>query len=143
MMFIRHSQTGAVEARQRTGSWGGLNAALHTQLTRLVRSTAMAKADHGEPVDIDVAGRTVTITSPGKVMFPERGETKLDLANYYVAVGEPLMRTVRDRPTLLQRWPERRRPGRTSSRSGSPTARPTGWRRRRSPPSTAPSRGRS
>jgi 2,3,4,5-tetrahydropyridine-2,6-dicarboxylate N-succinyltransferase len=29
MMFIRHSQTGAVEARQRTGSWGGLNAALH------------------------------------------------------------------------------------------------------------------
>ena len=29
MMFIRHSQTGTVEARQRTGSWGGLNAALH------------------------------------------------------------------------------------------------------------------
>ena len=65
----------------------------------------MAKADHGEPVDIDVDGRTVTITSPGKVMFPERGESKLDLARYYVAVGEPLMRTVRDRPTLLQRWP--------------------------------------
>jgi DNA ligase D len=47
----------------------------------------------------------VTITSPDKVMFPERGETKLDLARYYVTVGEPLMRTVRDRPTLLQRWP--------------------------------------
>ena len=29
MMFIRHSQTGAVEARPRTGSWGGLNEALH------------------------------------------------------------------------------------------------------------------
>jgi 2,3,4,5-tetrahydropyridine-2,6-dicarboxylate N-succinyltransferase len=29
MMFIRHSQTGAVEARVRSGSWGGLNAALH------------------------------------------------------------------------------------------------------------------
>jgi 2,3,4,5-tetrahydropyridine-2-carboxylate N-succinyltransferase len=29
MMFIRHSQSGAVEARQRTGDWGGLNAALH------------------------------------------------------------------------------------------------------------------
>ncbi len=57
------------------------------------------------PVDVDVAGRTVTITSPDKVMFPERGETKLDLARYYVAVGEPLMRTVRDRPTLLQRFP--------------------------------------
>jgi DNA ligase D len=56
-------------------------------------------------VDIDVDARTVSITSPDKVMFPERGETKLDLARYYVAVGEPLMRTVRDRPTLLQRWP--------------------------------------
>ena len=29
MMFIRHSQTGAVEARPRHGTWGGLNAALH------------------------------------------------------------------------------------------------------------------
>jgi 2,3,4,5-tetrahydropyridine-2,6-dicarboxylate N-succinyltransferase len=29
MMFIRHSQTGAIEARVRSGSWGGLNAALH------------------------------------------------------------------------------------------------------------------
>jgi DNA ligase D len=62
-------------------------------------------ADHGVPVDIEAAGRTVSITSPNKVMFPERGETKLDLARYYVAVEEPLMRTVRDRPTLLQRWP--------------------------------------
>lgn len=66
---------------------------------------AMAKAAHGEPVTIDVDGRSVEISSPDKVMFPERGETKLDLARYYVAVGEPLMRTVRDRPTLLQRWP--------------------------------------
>jgi 2,3,4,5-tetrahydropyridine-2,6-dicarboxylate N-succinyltransferase len=30
MMYIRHSQTGAVIARQRSGSWGGLNAALHS-----------------------------------------------------------------------------------------------------------------
>jgi 2,3,4,5-tetrahydropyridine-2-carboxylate N-succinyltransferase len=29
MVFIRHGQTGAIEARQRSGSWGGLNAALH------------------------------------------------------------------------------------------------------------------
>ena len=62
-------------------------------------------ADHGAPVEVDAGGRTVSITSPDKVMFPERGETKLDLARYYVAVDEPLMRTVRGRPTLLQRWP--------------------------------------
>ena len=62
-------------------------------------------AKHGSPVDVDAGGRTVSISSPDKVMFPEHGETKLDLARYYVAVGEPLMRTVRDRPTLLQRFP--------------------------------------
>jgi DNA ligase D len=58
-----------------------------------------------EGVELLAAGRVVTITNPDKVMFPERGETKLDLARYYLAVGEPLMRTVRDRPTLLQRFP--------------------------------------
>ena len=105
MMFIRHSQTGAVVARQRTGSVGRSQRGAPRRLTRTLLSTSMAKADHGEPVDIDVAGRTVTITSPHKVMFPEHGETKLDLARYYVAVDEPLMRTVRGRPTLLQRWP--------------------------------------
>lgn len=65
----------------------------------------MAKVDHGAPVALEAEGRTVEITSPGKVMFPEHGQTKLDLARYYVAVGDALMRTVRDRPTLLQRWP--------------------------------------
>lgn len=69
----------------------------------------MPKQDHGEPVPIEAGGRTVEITSPEKVMFPgEKGGpafTKLDLARYYVAVEEPLMRTVRDRPTLLQRFP--------------------------------------
>src|SRR5262245_34557916 len=54
-------------------------------------------AKHGEPVEFEIAGKTVAISSPGKVMFPERGETKLDLANYYVAVGDALMNTVRDR----------------------------------------------
>jgi 2,3,4,5-tetrahydropyridine-2-carboxylate N-succinyltransferase len=29
LLFRRNSQTGAVEASQRTGSWGGLNQALH------------------------------------------------------------------------------------------------------------------
>ena len=61
---------------------------------------------HGEPVDFEVDGHTVTISSPEKVMFPERGETKLDLANYYVAVGDPIMRTLRDRPVLLERYPD-------------------------------------
>lgn len=45
------------------------------------------------------------ITSPGKVLFPERGETKLDLARYYLAVQDPLMAAMGGRPVLLQRFP--------------------------------------
>ncbi len=71
----------------------------------------MAKKDEfGEPVGLEAAGRVVEITNPHKVMFPSVGpdkeeRTKLDLANYYVTVGEALMRTVRDRPVLLERYP--------------------------------------
>ncbi len=65
----------------------------------------MAKAEHGEPVELDAAGRSVSITNPDKVLFPKLGLTKLDLARYYLAVGEPLMRWIHDRPVLLERYP--------------------------------------
>ncbi|HET8642086.1 MAG TPA: non-homologous end-joining DNA ligase [Pseudonocardiaceae bacterium] len=55
---------------------------------------------------VEVAGRQVRITNPHKVIFPERGETKLDLAHYYLAVGGPLMAAMGGRPVLLQRFPE-------------------------------------
>jgi DNA ligase D len=53
-----------------------------------------------------VAGHEVRITNPGKVFFPERGETKLDLARYYLAVGGPLMAAMGGRPVMLQRFPK-------------------------------------
>jgi len=54
---------------------------------------------------LDVAGRAIAVTSPDKVFFSERGETKLDLVRYYLAVAEPLMRAAGGRPTLMQRFP--------------------------------------
>ena len=54
---------------------------------------------------LDVAGRSIAVTSPDKVFFSERGETKLDLVRYYLAVSEPLMRAAGGRPTLMQRFP--------------------------------------
>ena len=59
-----------------------------------------------DEVTVIAAGREVRITSPGKVFFPRRGETKLDLVRYYLAVEEPIMRAVQGRPTLMQRFPE-------------------------------------
>ena len=58
-----------------------------------------------ERVQIEAAGRTVEITSPTKVLFPERGETKLDLVHYYLAVQTPLLQTMGGRPVLMQRFP--------------------------------------
>ena len=54
---------------------------------------------------LEIDGREVRITSPDKVFFPERGETKLDLVNHYVRVAEPLMRATGGRPLLLERYP--------------------------------------
>jgi DNA ligase D len=59
-----------------------------------------------DAVELEISGRTVRITSPDKVFFPERGETKLDLVEYYRTVEEPFLRAVGGRPTLLQRFPD-------------------------------------
>jgi DNA ligase D len=57
-------------------------------------------------VQLEVAGRTVRITSPDKIYFPQRGYTKRDVVEYYLAVGEGIFRALRERPTTLQRFPE-------------------------------------
>lgn len=55
---------------------------------------------------IEVGGREVTVTSPDKVFFRTRGETKLDLVRYYQAVEGPILTTMGGRPTMLQRFPD-------------------------------------
>lgn len=57
-------------------------------------------------IEVEVAGRTVRLSSPDKVYFPERGYTKQDVLAYYLAVGDGILRALRDRPTTLQRFPE-------------------------------------
>jgi DNA ligase D len=59
-----------------------------------------------ESIDIETDGQTVTISNPDKVYFTKRGETKLDLVRYYQAVAEPFLNVVRDRPLLLERYPD-------------------------------------
>jgi DNA ligase D len=55
---------------------------------------------------LEIAGRELTVTSPDKAFFSERGETKLDLVRYYLAVSEPFLRAAGGRPTLMQRFPQ-------------------------------------
>lgn len=63
-------------------------------------------ADNGAPVELEVHGRSVRVTSPERVYFAERGETKLDLAQYYLSVGDGIVRALRDRPCMLHRFPK-------------------------------------
>ncbi|RJQ79118.1 non-homologous end-joining DNA ligase [Amycolatopsis panacis] len=56
-------------------------------------------------VELEVDGRTVRVSSPDRVYFPARGETKLDLARYYLSVGDGIVRALRERPCMLHRFP--------------------------------------
>jgi DNA ligase D len=66
----------------------------------------VAAVPASSPVVIEVDGREVRITSPDKVFFSERGETKLDLVHHYLRVAEPIRKTMGGRPTLMQRFPD-------------------------------------
>jgi DNA ligase D len=50
--------------------------------------------------------REVRLTSPDKIYFPEPGITKREVVEYYVAVAEPLLGVLRERPTNLKRYPD-------------------------------------
>jgi bifunctional non-homologous end joining protein LigD len=54
---------------------------------------------------LSVGGRQVPITNPSKVLFPEAGYTKLDLARYYLSVADGALRGSGDRPNVLVRYP--------------------------------------
>jgi len=56
------------------------------------------------PVSLDIGGRQLSVTHPGKVIFPELGVTKLDLIDYYLAVADGALRGVRERPMILKRF---------------------------------------
>ena len=57
-------------------------------------------------IELDVGERAVKLTNPDKVLFPKARRTKRDLAEYYVAVGEGIVRALYERPTQLRRFPD-------------------------------------
>jgi len=67
------------------------------------RETSKKKAAEAEL--LPAGGREVPISNPGKVLFPEAGHTKLDLARYYLAVADGALRGAGGRPNVLVRYP--------------------------------------
>ena len=72
----------------------------------------MAKSD---ATTVDAAGRQVRVSSPDRVIFPATEHTpeitKLGVVEYYLAVGDGILRAVHRRPTTLERWPKGVQPG--------------------------------
>ena len=52
-----------------------------------------------------IGNRTVAISNPDKVLFPDAGYTKRDLAQYYLAVADGALRGAGGRPNMLVRYP--------------------------------------
>jgi DNA ligase D len=64
---------------------------------------------------VEAGGRELRVSSPDRVIFPpadgSEPVTKLDVVNYYLAVGNGIMRALGRRPTTLERWPKGVHPG--------------------------------
>src|SRR5690349_8816426 len=58
-------------------------------------------------IEVDAGEHTVRVSNPDRVYFPELGLTKLDLVNYYLSVGDGIVRALRERPCMLHRFPDR------------------------------------
>ncbi|AEF42649.1 DNA polymerase LigD, polymerase domain protein [Hoyosella subflava DQS3-9A1] len=57
-------------------------------------------------MELEVGDRVIKLSSPDRVYFTQRGETKLDLAKYYMSVGDGIVRALRERPCMLHRFPD-------------------------------------
>jgi DNA ligase D len=69
-------------------------------------------------LELDIGGRAVRVSSPDRVVFPDSGITKAEVAGYYAAVGERLNAALAERPTTLERWPKGVLPGMTLGEDG-------------------------
>ncbi len=56
--------------------------------------------------EITVGGITVEVSNAGKVLFPDDGITKQDLARYYADVAGQMLPWLRDRPITMARYPD-------------------------------------
>jgi len=55
---------------------------------------------------ITVDGRDVDISNPDKVLFPDSGLTKQELADYFRRIADRMLPFVEDRPVTMHRYPD-------------------------------------
>jgi len=73
-------------------------------MRRVIGRTLSPMAAKPERMLLDVGGREVAVSNPGKLYFPEAGITKLEVVRYYLAVAEGALRGAGGRPNVLVRY---------------------------------------
>jgi bifunctional non-homologous end joining protein LigD len=58
-----------------------------------------------ETIDVEVEGRTLTLSNQAKVLYPEAGFTKGQVVDYYQRIAPVLVPHLKDRPLTLKRFP--------------------------------------
>ncbi|NLE82428.1 MAG: ATP-dependent DNA ligase [Rhodococcus sp.] len=66
----------------------------------------MAGKNATPAVELQVGERSVRISNPDRIYFPATGTTKLDLAHYYLSVGDGIVNALRERPCMMHRFPD-------------------------------------
>jgi DNA ligase D len=74
-------------------------------VARRTRAGTVAPVAKAPATEVEVGGRTVRISNPDRVYFPASRATKLDLVDYYLAVGPGIVNALRERPCMLHRFP--------------------------------------
>src|ERR1700754_785794 len=59
----------------------------------------------GDAIELEIDNRVVRISNPDRVYFPARGETKVDLVQYYLSVGDGIVNALRERPCMMHQFP--------------------------------------
>ncbi len=65
-----------------------------------------SSASKSPAVLLPVGDREVRISNPDRVYFERGGHTKLDLAQYYLSVGDGVVNALRERPCMMHRFPD-------------------------------------
>src|SRR3954453_23849388 len=99
LQIVDRSPVRSTGVRSRFSRFGDIRGSFVTE-TRKSRSDPMPEHEI-----LTAAGREVAISNPAKVLFPGTGQTKLDLARYYLAVADGALRGAGGRPNVLVRYP--------------------------------------
>jgi bifunctional non-homologous end joining protein LigD len=101
----------AYEPGSRSRAWievGRMGAAGQGEPERDERPEALvpARSRRARKLELEVAGRSLTVSNLGKLMYPDAGFSKADVIDYYARIAAVLLPHVRERPLTLKRYPD-------------------------------------